>query len=119
MIEKANTEEVAETFVAWPLRIIGVLTSMPLSLKLGLLVLITLLPRVLAFLQPQIITIDGTLYYSGHKESNNLHRDIVILRVLRGVELTSQSASERNIQPAWQSLKLLTGRYLNSCQGNI
>ena len=53
-------------------------------------------------------------YYSGHKESNNLHRDIVILRVLRGAELTSQSAFERNIQPAWQSLKLLTRRYLNS-----
>ena len=57
-------------------------------------------------------------YYSGHKESNNLHRDIVILRVLRGTELTSQSAFERNIQPAWQSLKLLTRRYLNSGQGN-
>src|SRR4030043_1351075 len=57
-------------------------------------------------------------YYSGHKESNNLHRDIVILRVLRGAELTSQSPSERNIQPAWQSLKLLTRRYLNSGQGN-
>ena len=58
-------------------------------------------------------------YYSGHKESNNLHRDIVILRVLRGAELISQSAFERNIQPAWQSLKLLTRRYLNSGQGNI
>lgn len=57
-------------------------------------------------------------YYSGHKENNNLHRDIVILRVLRGAELTSQSAFERNIQPAWQSLKLLTRRYLNSGQGN-
>jgi hypothetical protein len=57
-------------------------------------------------------------YYSGHKESNNLHRDIVILRVLRGAELISQSAFERNIQPAWQSLKLLTRRYLNSGQGN-
>jgi hypothetical protein len=59
------------------------------------------------------------LYYSGHKESNNLHRDIVILRVLRGAQLISQSAFERNIQPAWQSLKLLTRRYLNSGQGNI
>jgi len=57
-------------------------------------------------------------YYSGHKESNNLHRDIVVVRVLRGAELTSQSAFERNIQPAWQSLKLLTRRYLNSGQGN-
>ncbi len=63
------------------------------------------------------MTISPT-YYSGHKESNNLHRDIVILRVLRGAELTSQSAFERNIQPAWQSLKLLTRRYLNSGQGN-
>jgi hypothetical protein len=60
----------------------------------------------------------GISYYSGHKESNNLQRDIVILRVLRGAELASQSASERNIQPAWQSLKLLTRRYLNSGQGN-
>ena len=58
-------------------------------------------------------------YYSGHKESNNLNRDIVILRVLCGAELTSQSAFERNIQPAWQSLKLLTRRYLNSGQGNM
>ena len=40
------------------------------------------------------------------------------MRVLRGAELTSQSAFERNIQPAWQSLKLLTRRYLNSGQGN-
>jgi len=59
------------------------------------------------------------IYYSGHKESNNLQRDIVILRVLRGAELISQSAFERNIQPAWQSLKLLTRRYLNSGQGNM
>ena len=62
MIERAKTEEVTETSVAWLSRIIRILTSMPLSLKLGLLVLITLLPRMLAFLQPQIITIDGTLY---------------------------------------------------------
>lgn len=62
MIEKAKAEEVRETFLAWPSRIMGTLISMPLSLKLGLLVLITLIPRVLAFLQPQIITIDGTLY---------------------------------------------------------
>jgi hypothetical protein len=62
MVEKAKTEEIKETPVAWPSRIIGLLTSMPLSLKLGLLVLITLIPRLLAFLQPQIITIDGTLY---------------------------------------------------------
>jgi hypothetical protein len=62
MIERAKTEEVIETIVAWPSRIIGTLASMPLSLKLGLLVLIALFPRVLAFLQPQIITLDGTLY---------------------------------------------------------
>jgi hypothetical protein len=62
MIERAKTEEVTETFLAWPSRIIRMLTSMPLSLRLGLLVLIALIPRVLAFLQPQIITIDGTLY---------------------------------------------------------
>ena len=62
---------------------------------------------------------NSLIYYSGHKESNNLHRDIVILRVLRGAELPSQSASERHIQPAWQSLKLLTRRYLNSGQGNM
>jgi hypothetical protein len=43
-------------------RIKETLASVPLSLKLILLILITLLPRVVAFLQPQIITIDGTLY---------------------------------------------------------
>jgi hypothetical protein len=62
MMERAKTEEVTETFLAWPSRIIGMLTSMPLSLKLVLLVLITLIPRALAFLQPQVITNDGTLY---------------------------------------------------------
>jgi hypothetical protein len=62
MEERAKTEEVTETFLAWPSRITGMLVSMPLSLKLVLLVLIALLPRALAFLQPQIITIDGTLY---------------------------------------------------------
>ena len=62
MVDKARTEEVTETVFAWPLRMIGRISSMPLSLKLVFLVLITLLPRILAFLQPQIITIDGTLY---------------------------------------------------------
>ena len=36
--------------------------SMPLSVKLFLLVIIALIPRIIVFLQPQIITIDGTLY---------------------------------------------------------
>jgi hypothetical protein len=43
-------------------RIKETLASMPLSLKLTLLTLITLLPRVVASLQPKIITFDGTLY---------------------------------------------------------
>jgi len=38
------------------------LGSMPLSVKLLLLVIIALIPRIIVFLQPQIITIDGTLY---------------------------------------------------------
>ena len=38
------------------------LASMALSVKLFLLVIITLIPRIIVFLQPQIITIDGTLY---------------------------------------------------------
>jgi hypothetical protein len=62
MAERAKVEEVTETVLAWPSRITGILISMPLSFKLGLLVLMALLPRALAFLQPQIITIDGTLY---------------------------------------------------------
>lgn len=36
--------------------------SMPLSAKLFLLVIIALIPRIIVFLQPQIITLDGTLY---------------------------------------------------------
>jgi len=36
--------------------------SMPLSIKLFLLVIIALIPRIIVFLQPQIITLDGTLY---------------------------------------------------------
>jgi hypothetical protein len=35
---------------------------MPLSGKLFLVVIIALIPRIIVFLQPQIITIDGTLY---------------------------------------------------------
>jgi hypothetical protein len=62
MVERAKTEEVSERFLVWPSRVMETLASMPLSLKLGLLVLITLLPRVLASLQPQIITLDGTHY---------------------------------------------------------
>ncbi len=42
--------------------VIQVVTSMPLSGKLLLLVIIALIPRIIVFLQPQIITIDGTLY---------------------------------------------------------
>jgi hypothetical protein len=36
--------------------------SMPLSVKLSFLVIIALTPRIIVFLQPPIITIDGTLY---------------------------------------------------------
>jgi len=36
--------------------------SIPISGKLFLLVIIALIPRIIVFLQPQIITIDGTLY---------------------------------------------------------
>ena len=35
---------------------------MPLSVKLFLLVIVALIPRIIVFFQPQIITIDGTLY---------------------------------------------------------
>jgi 4-amino-4-deoxy-L-arabinose transferase-like glycosyltransferase len=42
--------------------LIRFLASMPLSCKLFLLVIIALIPRIIVFLQPQIITIDGTLY---------------------------------------------------------
>src|SRR4030042_2067525 len=45
-----------------PLRFIEILTSMPLSGKLLFLVILALIPRIIVFLQPQIITIDGTLY---------------------------------------------------------
>jgi 4-amino-4-deoxy-L-arabinose transferase-like glycosyltransferase len=44
--------------------VIRFFTSMPLSIKLLLLVVIALIPRIIALLQPQIITIDGTLYIS-------------------------------------------------------
>jgi len=42
--------------------VIRLFASMPLSGKLFLLVIIALIPRIIVFLQPQIITIDGTLY---------------------------------------------------------
>ena len=42
--------------------IIGLFASMPLSAKLFLLVFIALIPRIIVFLQPQIITNDGILY---------------------------------------------------------
>src|SRR4030043_1177847 len=45
-----------------PLRFIEILTSMPLSGKLLFLVILALIPRIIVFLQPQIITLDGTLY---------------------------------------------------------
>jgi 4-amino-4-deoxy-L-arabinose transferase-like glycosyltransferase len=43
-------------------RTIGIFASMPLSLKLAILVLITLLTRVMSFLQTPIISNDGVLY---------------------------------------------------------
>ena len=42
--------------------VIRLFASMPLSAKLFLLVIIALIPRIIVFVQPQIITIDGTLY---------------------------------------------------------
>jgi hypothetical protein len=42
--------------------IIRFFASIPLSIKLFLLVIIALIPRIIVFFQPQIITIDGTLY---------------------------------------------------------
>ena len=42
--------------------VIRLFASMPLSGKLFLLVIIALIPRIIVFLQPQIITLDGTLY---------------------------------------------------------
>jgi hypothetical protein len=42
--------------------VIRFFASIPLSVKLFLLVIITLIPRIIVFLQPQIITLDGTLY---------------------------------------------------------
>ena len=61
-METMRTEEVTRTFVAWPLKFLKIVASMPLSGKLFLLVTIALILRVIAFLQPQVITIDGTLY---------------------------------------------------------
>jgi len=42
--------------------VIRFLAPMPLSGKLFLLVIIALIPRIIVLLQPQIITLDGTLY---------------------------------------------------------
>ena len=60
-MEKTNREKDMEATTGW---VWGTnrIASMPLCLKLALLVLITLLTRILAFLQPQIITTDGVLY---------------------------------------------------------
>ena len=53
-ISAENNQE--RTGVVW------FLASIPLSGQLFLLVIIALIPRIIVFLQPQIITIDGTLY---------------------------------------------------------
>jgi hypothetical protein len=62
MIERAKTQEVTKTFLVWPSRILGILISMPLSVKLGLLVLITLVTRILALCQTRVISTDGVVY---------------------------------------------------------
>jgi hypothetical protein len=61
-MESIKTEEVTRTPLAWPLKFIKILASVPLSVKLFFLVVIALIPRIIVFLQPQIITIDGTPY---------------------------------------------------------
>lgn len=61
-MERAEKEKNSETNAAFLSRTKGILASMPLSLKLALLVLITFLTRVLAFYQMQIISNDGVLY---------------------------------------------------------
>ncbi len=43
-------------------------TSMPLALKLVILVIVALIPRLIVFLQPQIITNDGVLYIQMAKQ---------------------------------------------------
>jgi uncharacterized membrane protein (Fun14 family) len=43
--------------------VIRFVASMALSGKLLLLVIGALIPRIIVFLQPQIITINGTLYF--------------------------------------------------------
>jgi 4-amino-4-deoxy-L-arabinose transferase-like glycosyltransferase len=62
MIEKGKREGIGESSWKGLSRFEETLVSAPLSAKLCFLVLIALFPRVLAFLQPQIITLDGTLY---------------------------------------------------------
>ena len=61
MMEREKREKDIQTSPRW---VLGTnrIASMPLCLKLALLVLITLLTRVLAFLQPQIIPNDGVFY---------------------------------------------------------
>jgi hypothetical protein len=48
--------------------VIRLFTSLPLSAKLCLLVLAALIPRIIVFLQPQIITNDGMLYVKMAKQ---------------------------------------------------
>jgi 4-amino-4-deoxy-L-arabinose transferase-like glycosyltransferase len=62
MLAREKTREVGEPFPARLSRIASIITSMPLSLKLVLLVLVTLLTRVLALFQTQIISTDGVVY---------------------------------------------------------
>lgn len=61
-MEKANREKDMEATTGWLWGTKETLTSLPLSLKLALLILITLLTRIVAFLQPQIISNDGVFY---------------------------------------------------------
>jgi hypothetical protein len=61
-VKGIKKEEATRSSMTGPLRFIEILTSMPLSVTLFLLVTIALIPRIIVFLQPQLITIDGTLY---------------------------------------------------------
>jgi hypothetical protein len=55
-------EKVGKHFTGQLSRVEQTLISAPLSMKLAILAFITLIPRIIVFLQPQIITNDGTLY---------------------------------------------------------
>ncbi len=61
-MERAKREENTQTYIACQSRIKEIFSTVPLSLKVALLVLITLITRVLAFFQTQIISNDGVLY---------------------------------------------------------